>query len=416
MIGTDQNNSINLKRLTARYKEMIKIGKTENGGISRLALSEDDRRARLLLIRWMQEIGLDVRIDDVGNIYGTLISESSDASPVMTGSHLDSVPRGGKFDGTLGVLAALEAVESLIESRRPLERPIEIVSFSNEEGARFTPQMLGSGVITGKFSKEYVYGRRDSKGKIYKEELNHIGFLGEEENRPKDVHCFLELHIEQGPVLEKENLSIGIVEGIAGFCWLEIKIKGQADHSGATPMSMRKDSLVVAANIIQRLSRWAGSKEDGTVATVGRIWTYPDSVNVIPGETIFTLDIRNRDHLRLSDHIKEVKEMISQTAMEANVISSIEEIGANEPVHFSPGLVEMLSDICAHKTLSYRKLVSGAGHDAMYMNRVTDTAMIFVPSVCGKSHCEEEYTSWEDIENGTNVLFEALKRLTTIKK
>jgi len=227
---------INIERLKAGINKLTSIGLDENGGHTRLALSEDDKKARKLLATWIEDLGLAVRIDDFGNIYGTKKGSAHSLSPIMLGSHIDTVPDGGKFDGVLGVLGALEAIESFIETGKPHRRSIELVAFTNEEGSRFTPQMLGSGAVTEKFSKEYVYKRMDNEGRNFADELQAISFMGEDRDRVKKVQNFIELHIEQGPVLDEENISIGVVEGIAGFSWFEITLKGESNHSGTTPM------------------------------------------------------------------------------------------------------------------------------------------------------------------------------------
>ncbi|MCM3568452.1 Zn-dependent hydrolase [Neobacillus mesonae] len=404
---------IQISRLKTRMEKMAQIGATVRGGVSRLALTDQEKEARTLFIQWLKESNLEVRVDDFGNIYGRLEGKDPSASPVMTGSHLDTVPKGGKFDGTLGVLAALEAIETIKESGIKPVRPVEIVSFTNEEGARFAPQMLGSGAITGKFSKEYVYHRTDQHGITFQSELERIGYLGEEKNRPGKIASFIELHIEQGPILEKENISVGIVEGIAGFTWLEVTLSGQSDHSGSTPMTMRKDSLVAASAIIQEIYNWAMAKQDGTVATVGKVRTVPGIINAIPGETAFSIDIRNPNPVQLTACVEEVKEIIIRISNENHIDYKMDKIGSNEPVHFSPYLIDTLEKVCKEIQQPYKKMISGAGHDSMYINQVTDTVMIFVPSKDGKSHCEEEHTSWDDIEKGVNILYQALCRLVT---
>ncbi|GHH99467.1 Zn-dependent hydrolase [Neobacillus kokaensis] len=406
-----KQSTINIERLKSRMLKMAQIGGTDRGGVSRLALSDQEKEARALFIQWLNELNMEVRVDDFGNIYGRLEGKDPNASPVMTGSHLDTVPKGGKFDGTLGVLAALEAIETMKESGIEPACPVEIVSFTNEEGARFAPQMLGSGAITGKFSKEYVYQRTDQKGLTFQSELERIGYLGEERNRPGKIASFIELHIEQGPILDSEKIAIGVVEGIAGFSWMEIKLAGQSDHSGSTPMNMRRDSLVAASSIIHEIYNWAMSKKDGTVATVGTIRTVPGIINAIPGETMFSLDIRNSDPVQLKECVKEVTRLINHIAREKQIECTVDEIASNQPIHFSPFLIETLENVCKESQLPYKKMISGAGHDSMYLNQVTDTVMIFVPSTDGKSHCEEEHTSWEDIEKGISVLYKTLCKL-----
>lgn len=401
---------IQLDRLKKKILALAEIGMRENGGVTRTALTQEDKEGRDLLVQWMEEAGLSVRIDDFGNIYGTKKGTDPKAPVVLTGSHIDTVPNGGKFDGVLGVLGALEAVESLAEAGEEHLSDIEIVSFTNEEGAVFSPQMLGSGAVTGEFSKEYVYSRKDAEGRHFDEELKRIGYLGEESCRLNNVGSYIELHIEQGPVLEKEGKEIGIVEGISGFSWWNIKINGEADHSGTTPMPMRKDSLVAAAGIIRKLYGWADQQEDGALVTFGKINTLPGSINVIPGETAFTVDIRHPSEEGLKDTIDQLRKVIIEETAGGVLSYSIEEIKTHPPVHFSGELLELIEEECKSLGFHYERMMSGAGHDAMYVSKVTPTAMIFVPSVGGKSHSPEEETSWSDIEKGTLLLRQTLLR------
>ncbi|TRM10507.1 Zn-dependent hydrolase [Lentibacillus cibarius] len=408
----------NVNRLKERMLRMAQIGKTENDGVTRLALSGEDKQARDLFIQWMEDLGLHVRYDDFGNIYGRLEGTNSNEPALVIGSHLDSVPKGGKFDGVLGVLAALEVVESLMENNIQNDRPIEIVSFTNEEGARFTPQMLGSGAVTNLFSKEYTYSRSDNESHTFKEELQKIGYLGSQDNRinPDDVDAFIEMHIEQGPVLETNNKTVGIVEGIAGFSWMEVVIAGETNHSGSTPMELRRDSLVTAASVIKAIHQWAHSRKDGTAATVGEIKTQPGIMNAIPGTTTFTLDVRHQHKDGFTSCIDEIREVIKETVHEESLTCDINEIKTHPPVTFAKSITNLLEEASKKHDISYHRMTSGAGHDAMYMNTVVDTAMLFVPSIGGKSHCEEENTQWEDIEKGITVLYDTVKRMSNVNQ
>ncbi|KXH87025.1 Zn-dependent hydrolase [Sporosarcina sp. HYO08] len=403
--------NIHIERLKDRFQQMASIGRTESGGVTRLALSPEDREARELLVHWMQKIGLATRYDDVGNIYGRLEGREKNADAVLIGSHIDTVPNGGQFDGTLGVLAALEVVQSIKEQQKELKHPVEIVSFTNEEGARFTPQMLGSGVVANEFTREYVYERKDMKGLSFYDQLKKIGFVGSEANRLKNGKAFLEFHIEQGPVLEAENLPVGVVEGIAGFAWMEVIINGQSNHSGTTPMHLRQDPLVAAAAIIKELHDFAKNKKDGTVITTGRIQAFPNIINAIPSQTIFSIDVRHAERKSLESTIAEIKKIVEQHAGEVKMDMTTEEIWTKHPVSFSPKVISVIEQICKQQQTPFKRMISGAGHDAMYMNAITDTAMIFVPSVAGKSHCKEEETSWDDIEKGMNILYDTVCKL-----
>ncbi|AIF44447.1 Zn-dependent hydrolase [Virgibacillus sp. SK37] len=407
---------IRLERLKNRILRMAEIGGTENNGVTRLALSQEDKKGRDLFVKWMKELKLDVRIDDFGNIYGRKKGSNPEAPVVMMGSHLDSVPKGGRFDGVLGVLAGLEVVESLIENNVEHENPIEIVSFTNEEGARFTPQMLGSGAVTNQFPKDYTYSRKDNDNFIFYEELERIGYLGKEENRLKNVGTFIEFHIEQGPVLETNNKAIGIVEGISGFSWLEVTVTGETNHSGSTPMELRKDALSTTATTIQTIQKWAEEKEDGTVATIGTIRAEPGIINAVPGKVVFTLDVRDRNKEQFHFYMNEIQELIKDCVQRDSLNCTIQEIKTHSPVSFAPWITNIIEEVSAESKVPYQRITSGAGHDAMYLNTVADTAMIFVPSIGGKSHCEEEYTPWEDIEKGINVLYKTICRILTSEK
>lgn len=391
--------------------EMANIGKTKNGGVSRLALTEIDKQGRNVLIEWMQEIGLEVRYDDFGNIYGRMEGTHPDGPVVMSGSHLDSVPMGGKFDGSLGVLAALEVIETMKENNIKPYYPIEVVSFTNEEGVRFNPQMLGSGAVTNEFSREYVYNREDDQGLKFKDELRKIGFMGEEKNRLKKVRSFIEMHIEQGPILERNKQTIGIVNGIAGFTWLEVTINGESNHSGTTPMEYRKDSLVIAANVIKKINHWAKTNSNGVLATVGKIETQPGVINAVPGKTTFTLDVRCTNTSEFQSILDEMKGLISNYIGSNGFTYEIKEIKTHPPVSFSPNITNVMEKACKNRNVSYQLMHSGAAHDAMYMNNITETGMLFIPSINGVSHSEEEKSHWDDIEKGVSVLYETLVNL-----
>ncbi|MBD1221176.1 Zn-dependent hydrolase [Virgibacillus halodenitrificans] len=407
---------IRLERLKNRMLQMAKIGGTENNGVTRLALSQEDKKGRDLFVKWMQELKLDVRIDDFGNIYGRKEGTDPRATAVMVGSHLDSVPKGGRFDGVLGVLAGLEVIESLIENNVEHENPIEIVSFTNEEGARFTPQMLGSGAVTNQFSKEYTYSRKDKNNFIFCDELEKIGYLGKEENRLKNVGAFIEFHIEQGPILEMNNKTIGIVEGISGFSWLEVTVIGETNHSGSTPMELRKDALSTTAITIQAIQKWAEEKEDGTVATIGTVRAEPGIINAVPGKVVFTLDVRNGNKEQFNFYMTEIQELIKDCVQRESLNCTIQEIKAHSPVSFASWITNIIEEVSVESKVPYQRITSGAGHDAMYLNTVTDTAMIFVPSIGGKSHCVEEYTPCDDIEKGINILYKTICRILTSEK
>lgn len=403
---------ININRLKERLLHIAEIGKTEYGGVTRLALSKEDNDAREIFVKWMTDLDLKVRHDDFGNIYGRVEGTDPDAPVILSGSHLDTVPNGGKYDGVLGVLSALEVIETLLENNIHHRNPIEVVSFTNEEGVRFSPQMLGSGAVTKQFSKDYIYSRKDSQNYQFEDELRNINFLGDSKNRLNKIGAFIEMHIEQGPVLEESNCTIGIVEGISGFSWMEITVYGETNHSGSTPMHYRKDSLVTAASVIKKIQQWAQSKDNGIVATIGKVYTDPGIINAVPGKTVFTVDIRHPFKEGFESCIEEAKEVIEKCIKDDNLTCSIEEIKTHSPISFSDRITSTIEKVSRKHLIPYKRMTSGAGHDAMYINDVADTAMIFVPSINGKSHCAEEITDWDDIEKGVLVLYETILTLT----
>lgn len=403
--------SINLERLQETIDQSARIGGLSKGGICRLALSDEDKTMRDLFKQWLIEAGLEVRMDDFGNMYGRREGKNREATPVMVGSHLDTQPLGGRYDGILGVLSALEVIRVLNENQMETERPIEIVNFTNEEGARFAPPMLGSGGITGAFRKDFIYQLKDNQGNSFAEELERIGYKGLEENRPQHIHSFVEVHVEQGPVLEQQSISIGAVEGIQGMTWLEVKLKGQSDHAGPTPMSMRKDALVAAAKMIVAIEQTAPEMDEQTTTTVGRLSLEPGSINCVPGEVTFSVDIRHFDNTIRNQVLELIYQKLSTIAAVDDIGIEITKLWEIESTHFSQEIVNYIVE--ASHTLGYsvQKMISGAGHDAKYMNDIAPTAMIFLPSVDGKSHCEEELTLIEDIEEGANVLLQVIYSL-----
>ncbi|HBZ11916.1 MAG TPA: Zn-dependent hydrolase [Bacillus bacterium] len=407
----EKDLKIDIKRLMKTINESAEIGRLSRGGICRLALTDEDKEMRDLYVKWLKKIGLQVRIDDFGNIYGRKEGKNPDAPPVLIGSHLDTQPEGGRYDGILGVLAGLEVLTVLNESAIQTERPIEIINFTNEEGSRFEPPILGAGGLSGHFNQDFVYTRTDREGKAFLEELQRIGYHGEKRNRIQNSYCYLELHIEQGPVLEHKNLDIGVVTGIQGMDWLEVKITGQSDHAGPTPMNMRKDALYVASKLIQLIRDTIINYNEEATATVGRMAIKPNSINCVPGEVIFSVDVRHSD-----DTVKEylsqvIIEKLSIAAATENVSIEINKIWETSSSHFSEELIQVISKTTEELGYTSQKMISGAGHDSKYMNEITPTAMIFIPCVDGKSHCQEEFTSQEAIEKGANLLLHTVCKL-----
>ncbi|MDV2686311.1 Zn-dependent hydrolase [Alkalihalophilus lindianensis] len=406
--------TINKSRLLETVQISSSIGSTEKGGLRRLALTEEDKLIRDQFCRWLHEEGLEVRVDDFGNIYGRRAGRIHDGPVVAMGSHLDTQPCGGHYDGILGVLTALEVIRVLNEQNIETEYPIEIINFTNEEGARFAPPMLGSGGVAGIFKKEFIYKRKDLSGKTFEQALEEIGYKGEEKHRIQSVKHFIELHIEQGPILEKEHKSIGIVEGIQGMSWLTVNVRGETNHAGPTPMENRKDALVPAAKMITSINDITQDIK-GLKTTVGQVNVIPNVSNVIAGEVEFTIDIRHENDKNRQDAIDQLKEQLSTIAVRHQVELSIQTIWDSDAVSFSPLVTDTISEVAEELNYSSQRLFSGPGHDAKYMSYLGDTGMIFLPSINGMSHNEEELTLDEDIEKGANVLLSALLKLANVK-
>ncbi|MEH7342565.1 Zn-dependent hydrolase [Bacillus sp. JJ1532] len=395
---------INMRRLMETLEISNQVGSLPEGGLCRLALSDEDKVMRDHLCEWMTKEGLDVRFDDFGNIYGRREGRIPDAAPVLIGSHLDTQPEGGRYDGILGVLAALEVIRTLNERGIETERPIEVVNFTNEEGARFEPPMLGSGGIASLFRKEYIYGLKDKDGKYFGDELQRIGYVGEKKNRIEKAHRYVELHIEQGPLLENQGISIGAVEGVQGMTWLEVTLEGSSSHAGTTPMELRKDALQTACKIIHSLPIFAHEVDSETLVTVGRMQISPHSVNSVPGKVVFSVDIRHFDDTIRRQAVEFIQGKITMLATCDNIQVKIYNLWDIDATRFSPDVIEMIEQASQKYGYPYRRIVSGAGHDAKYINDSFPSGMIFVPSAGGRSHCQDEFTSQEDIEKGVNIL------------
>ncbi len=399
---------VNGKRLRESLESMARIGATPGGGVSRLALADEDREARGLFIRWLREIGLEATIDEMGNIFGKRPGQNNDLAPVMSGSHVDSQPMGGRFDGILGVMGMLEVLRTLNERKVETRRPLVIVDWTNEEGSRFSPAMMGSGVWAGVLDRAWACSRSDLGGKKFGAELERIGFAGSSPCRKWPVHAYFELHIEQGPVLEREGKVLGSPEGIVGILWADAWVQGKANQVGPTPMEGRNDALCAAAEMILKVNELPGKMGGNLVATVGEIQNYPNSRNIIPGRVRFTLDIRSWDDDLIRRAWEEAQRDFQKVSRRRGCPIQLEEIWRVKHAPFAPHLVQMVRETGRELGLEPFPMVSGAGHDASYMNQIAPTAMIFVPSIGGRSHAEEENTSWEDCEAGANVLLNCL--------
>lgn len=387
-------------RLWSSLMEMGQVGKGQRG-VNRLALNEANKEARDLFTRWLGEEGLEVRIDHIGNIFGVRKGTDSDLLPMVVGSHLDTVKEAGVYDGALGVLSGLEIVRLLNGEDLDTERTLVVAAFTNEEGARFQPDMMGSMVFTGELDVETAWGASDDDGVTVKDELKRIGYLGNDELK---AGLFLELHVEQGPVLHKQGLELGGVEGVQGMAWWDGEYTGEANHAGTTPLHLRKDALLAAAELCIRLRETAEELGNGSVATMGRLLPKPDIRNVVPGGAFFTVDFRQYAEELYEEGQEIVADLIREVSRKHGLECSLTQTVDAKPVRFDAGIVELVERKSKELGLSYMRMHSGAGHDAQFMSRICPTAMIFVPSIGGRSHCPEESTLKKDCVNGANVL------------
>ncbi|KWW20493.1 MULTISPECIES: Zn-dependent hydrolase [Peribacillus] len=397
---------INGDRLSRTLEEFADFGRTENNGVTRLSLSEEDRQVRDYFCSCCKELGMTIQVDDMGNIYATLAGLEN-KPPIVMGSHMDTVKKGGRFDGILGVAAGLEVVRTLVENNFQPKIPIMIVNFTNEEGARFEPSMMSSGVLSGKFEKSLMLQKTDSEGNTFENALDEIGYAGDEAVRLKEATAFLELHIEQGPILERESLTIGVVECVLGMVCYEIEVTGESDHAGTTPMNMRKDAFFTANTLIMEARQKLAMLHDELVFTMGRVNVLPNIHTVIPNKVVFSLEARHKD----PKVIKQVEEIIAGFATngsENDCEIQVKKLWDRNTVWFDESICDLLEQSTISLGLPYKRMVSGAGHDAQFIASYIPTAMIFVPSINGKSHCEEELTAWEDCEKGVNVLLETV--------
>lgn len=399
---------VNGKRLQSTLEEMAKIGATPGGGVQRLTLSDEDKQARDLFVKWLKELNLEITIDEMGSIFGKRPGKNNNLAPVMSGSHIDSQPKGGRFDGILGVMGPLEVLHTLHENNIETERPFIIVDWTNEEGSRFAPAMVASGVWAGALERDWVYDRTDINGKRFEDELIRIGYKGTAPPKKWPVHCYYEYHIEQGLMLERESKQIGAPKGILCLHWYDVYLEGEANQVGPTPMEGRHDALCATAEMILKVNALPDRMGGNMVATVGEIQNYPNSRNIIPDKVHFTVDIRSWDDDLGLKAWEVVRKEFEDIAARRGCPIKIEETWRVEHSPFDEKLVQRILNVADDLSYSSLHMVSGAGHDASYMNQICSTAMIFVPSIGGRSHVEVENTTWEDCEAGTNVLLHAI--------
>jgi N-carbamoyl-L-amino-acid hydrolase len=398
-------------RLLGRLEELAKRGARDDGGSNRLAFTDADKEGRDLVTGWMRELGLRVSVDPIGNVVG-LRAGREDGAPVMCGSHIDTVRTGGRYDGNYGVLSGLEVVERLNDKGIRTKRPLAVAFFSNEEGSRVAPDMMGSLVYAGGLSLKDAHDAVTIDGKRVGDELERIGYVGEAPVPGPVPHAYVELHIEQGPILEAEGFRIGAVTGVQGISWTEVTVRGQSNHAGTTPMSYRHDAGYVAGEataFVRRLTKEMGGAQ---VGTVGSIHLEPNLVNVVAQKAVFTVDLRNTDEKLLVDAEARLDHFLGQAGDAEGVQVSTRRLARFEPVAFDPRVIALVEETASSLGANVRRLPAGAGHDAQMLARVCPSGMIFTPSVKGLSHNPKEHTSPEDLELGANVLLQTLLTLT----
>jgi N-carbamoyl-L-amino-acid hydrolase len=407
---TDSQETIRINggRLWDRLMEMAQIGATPKGGVCRVALTDEDKAGRDLFIKWCRQAGCTITVDQMGNIFAKRVGTQKNLPPVVVGSHLDSQPTGGKFDGAYGVMAALEVIETLNDHNIHTKSPLEIVSWTNEEGARFAPAMIGSGVFASVFDLEFGLSRADKAEQSIGEELQRIGYAGSAPVGGRPIKAAFEAHIEQGPILEAESKTIGVVTGVQGLRWYDLIIEGAETHAGPTPMSYRRDPVSGALPILRRIYDLATQHAPHGRATIGDIRATPGVRNTVPGRLVITVDLRHPDPAVLDSMDRAFRENVRVECDSADLEGRVEEIWHMPPVSFAPECVEAVRKAAAKIGVSSMDIVSGAGHDALYLSRVAPTGMIFVPCEGGLSHNELESARREDLIAGCNVLLHAV--------
>ncbi|QKX16641.1 Zn-dependent hydrolase [Microbulbifer sp. YPW1] len=402
---------INGQRLWDSLMEMAAIGATDKGGCNRQALTDLDKQGRDLFVQWCEDAGCSVTFDEMGNIFAQRPGKNPDLPPVLTGSHLDTQPTGGKFDGVYGVLAGLEVVRSLNDADIETEAPLEVAVWTNEEGARFSPAMIGSGVWAGEFDLDYAYAREDKEGKTFGEELARIGYKGDTPAKPRPLAAAFEVHIEQGPILEAEEKTIGVLSGVQGMYWYDLTLIGQPCHAGPSPMETRRDPFMGLHRILDELYKLAAEHGPWARATFGDIRVEPGSRNTVPEKLVLAVDLRHPDQKILDSMDQRFREIAARVADETGLEHQIRDEWRSPAVAFDQSCVEAVRSAVAELGYSNKEMVSGAGHDSVYISRVAPTSMIFVPCEKGLSHNEAENAEPEDLEAGANVLLHAMLKM-----
>ena len=401
------NLRINIDRLTTKIEDLAEIGAIAGGGVCRIALTDEDRQGRDMVVKWMHELGLEVTVDQIGNVIGIRAGQES-GRPVMTGSHIDTVASGGRYDGNLGVLAGLEVIATLNDAEITTRKPIGVGFFTNEEGSRFAPDMMGSGVHQGAFELNSMLDVLDNDGARVGDELENIGYAGETSTGDFRADSFVELHVEQGPILELENYEIGAVEGVQGLSWNEYRISGTANHAGTTPMRLRHDAGFVAAAISVETRRLANEMGANQIGTVGVTKLNPGLINVIAKEALITIDLRNTDEQKLQEAEQAMSSFIEQLCNAEGVTFSSRTLARLEPVSFDKEMVSLVTETASALGFSVKSMPSGAGHDAQMFAPNCPTAMIFVPSRNGISHNVAEFTEPRHLHAGADVLLQIM--------
>ncbi|WP_313193620.1 Zn-dependent hydrolase [Shinella zoogloeoides] len=408
MAAPGENMRVNADRLWDSLMDMAKIGPGIAGGNNRQTLTDSDAEGRRLFQTWCDDAGLTMGVDTMGNMFMTRAGTDPDALPVYVGSHLDTQPTGGKYDGVLGVLSGLEVIRSLNDLGIETKHPIVVTNWTNEEGARFAPAMLASGVFAGVHTQDYAYGRKDPEGKSFGDELKRIGWVGDEEVGARKMHAYFEYHIEQGPILEAEKKEIGVVTHCQGLWWLEFTLTGREAHTGSTPMAMRVNAGLAMSRILEMVQTVAMENQPGAVGGVGQVFFSPNSRNVLPGKVVFTVDIRSPDQKKLDGMRARIEAEAPNICEALGVGCSVEAVGHFDPVTFDPTLVATVRKAAEDLGYSHMNLISGAGHDACWAAKVAPATMIMCPCVGGLSHNEAEDISKEWAAAGADVLLHAV--------